>query len=398
MSGSPATSGVVERTERLILVLVGTGFPGLGHPVRAARGAVDPAGGQRGHRRPALPRRPPGRSRTCCASRAMSDAPPRRRSRPAAGLRSRLTARLTDAGFAAGLGRGEAPAGAGGPSGVRRRRPLGGRPGRPGRAPAAREPAGRHRRPAERAGARRPHPPGGAVLRPLLAGGLPAAGARSPAGSSGAPSSPARARRPRPRRRAADRLRPAAQRQLGRRRGLAGRLARRPVHDRRRAARAGVALRAVRRLPGVPRHPGRAAHRRPAAQHRGAQGLAGRRRHRLPAGRPGPRARPASRSTFFGRAATLPGRAGAARRADRGRARPGRLLVHRHGVAAGVPPGGSRRGARPAAGPRGDGDAGRRRRVHGRRSRERPEDWHMLGPDLGRRAARPAARTRGEPA
>ena len=55
--------GIVERTERLILVLVGTGFTGLGIPYAAARRAVDPARRQRDHRRPAVPRRPPRRGR-----------------------------------------------------------------------------------------------------------------------------------------------------------------------------------------------------------------------------------------------------------------------------------------------------------------------------------------------
>ncbi len=49
----------------------------------------------------------------------------------------------------------------------------------------------------------------------------------------------------------------------------------------------------------------------------------------LPAGRPQPGQPAECRSTFFGRTATLPGGAAAARRPDRGRAGPDRLPVHR---------------------------------------------------------------------
>ena len=51
--------GIVERTERLILVLVGTGFTGLGIPYAAARRALGAARRQRDHRRAAVRRRPP---------------------------------------------------------------------------------------------------------------------------------------------------------------------------------------------------------------------------------------------------------------------------------------------------------------------------------------------------
>ena len=79
---------------------------------------------------------------------------------------------------------------------------------------------------------------------------------------------------------------PAAQRQLGRGGGLVRRLARRPVHDRRRAAEARVALPALPRVPGVAGHAGRPADRRAAAELGGPARVAGRRRRDLSAGRP----------------------------------------------------------------------------------------------------------------
>ena len=50
-SGLSCDVGIVERIERLILVLFGTGLAGLGRAVRAARRALGAARRQRGHRR-----------------------------------------------------------------------------------------------------------------------------------------------------------------------------------------------------------------------------------------------------------------------------------------------------------------------------------------------------------
>ena len=101
--GLSADVGVVERTERLILVLVGTGFTGLGIPyalhvalwILLVGSAVTV--GQR-----FLAVRRAGRTRR--ATCAMSDAAPRRPSTPAPGCGPGCGARLTDAGFAAGWG------------------------------------------------------------------------------------------------------------------------------------------------------------------------------------------------------------------------------------------------------------------------------------------------------
>ena len=65
--GLPCDVGIVERTERLILVLVGTGFTGLGVPY-ALHVALGPARRQRGHRRaaarsPSTAARPAGAGR-----------------------------------------------------------------------------------------------------------------------------------------------------------------------------------------------------------------------------------------------------------------------------------------------------------------------------------------------
>ena len=100
--------GVVERTERLILVLVGTGLRRPGHPLRAARLPVGAARRQRDHGRPAVRRRPQ-RSRGMSLPVAAAGAPGhravgRRAGRPADAVsrRAELVHRLTDAGYAAG--------------------------------------------------------------------------------------------------------------------------------------------------------------------------------------------------------------------------------------------------------------------------------------------------------
>ena len=96
-----------------------------------------------------------------------------------------------------------------------------------------------------------------------------------------------------------------AQRQLGPRRRLV-RLHRRPVHHGRRAAAAGVAVRALPRLPAGPRHGGAAADRRAAAAVRGARRAARGRRDAVPDGRPRPVGARASTCELFGATARMP--------------------------------------------------------------------------------------------
>ena len=184
--GSACDVGIVERTERLLLVLVGTGLAGLGVPyavdvalwVLLAGGAVTV-----GQRLVAVRRAPRRRGAGAAAG-------PRRRERPAPWPRARLAGRLTDAGFAAGwravrllpepVARGAFDRGG---------RWAAGRDGRGVRQLRANlrvatgGAAGRGR-------TRRARPPGAALLRPVLAGGLPAARDRAD-GSSPAPRSPA---------------------------------------------------------------------------------------------------------------------------------------------------------------------------------------------------------------
>ena len=86
--------GIVERTERLILVLVGTGFTGLGIRTRARR-AVGAARRQRGHRRPADRRRPPaGATAPSEPGRPMTAPPARARPHGGAADRHRVRRRL----------------------------------------------------------------------------------------------------------------------------------------------------------------------------------------------------------------------------------------------------------------------------------------------------------------
>ena len=82
--------------------------------------------------------------------------------------------------------------------------------------------------------------------------------------------------------------------------------------------------------------------------------------------------------TFFGRPATMPAGPGAARRADRRRALPGDLRVHRRRLAVRFRP------EVPVQGPAGCATGWRRRcrRVADAFTAgiaEQPEDWHMLG-------------------
>ena len=134
--------GIVERTERLILVLVGTGFTGLGHPVRAARrrcGCCSPAA-----RSPSASGSSPSAAAAAGAALPASRRPPPATAAPA---RPGSPPRLTDAGFAAGWRAVRHAARAGRP---RRRstapaRWAAGRDGT-GVAAAAGQPAGGHRR------------------------------------------------------------------------------------------------------------------------------------------------------------------------------------------------------------------------------------------------------------
>ena len=166
---------------------------------------------------------------------------------------------------------------------------------------------------------------------------------------------------------------------------------------------AGVAVPPVPRLPRVPGLPGRAAHRRAAAQHRGAPRVAGRRRGHLPARRPEPRQRRRA-----GRLLRPDGddarRRGAAGRPDRCRAaaRPSASSPSAAG-------GWSFSPEVPVDGPGRLQGPGRRRRC--RRSPTRsptsiaaqPEDWHMLGriwadvPARSRRRVAPDADRPGLP-
>ena len=147
--GMPCNVGIVERLERLLLALFGTGLSGLGVPVRAARRPVGAGGRQRDHRGPADPRRAPGRGRArrCRCGRRRRD---RLAARPGSppGDRRRLRR---------GVARRPHASGARGPGRVRPGRALGGRPRRQGHPPAAGQPASGHRRTADRARAGRAH-------------------------------------------------------------------------------------------------------------------------------------------------------------------------------------------------------------------------------------------------
>ena len=387
--------GIVERTERLILVLVGTGFTGLGIPYALHVGAVGAARRQRDHGRPALPRRPPGRGRP--APPAVAAAAPS--AVTGAGAVPRSTAAADRRRVRRRLARGPAAARAGRPAAF----------DRAGRWAAGRDGKGvRQLRANLRVvtGGRLTEPeladlttPGRALLRPLLAGGLPAARAEQRADRRRH-----RGRRPRAPAEGAAR-RAAAWSWPCRTAGtgtppavwfidwLGG-----PFMTVAERLKPESLYRAVPRLPGVPRHAGRAADRRPAAEHRGAARVAGRRRRRLPAGRPRTSAAAACRSTFFGRPATMPGGAGAARRR-----RPAPALIPtvcqftergwRLVVLARRCPSTGRAGCKDRVGAAMQARGRRLRRVDRRAAR----GLAHARPDLGRRAARTRPRTRGAP-
>ena len=131
-----------------------------------------------------------------------------------------------------------------------------------------------------------------------------------------------------------------------------------------------------RESPGLP---GRAAHRRPAAEHRGAPRLAGRRRGHLPARRPRTSAAAGVPVDFFGRTATMPG--GAALLA----AQTGAALIPtvcqftERGWRLVVLPGDPRRRPRPAQGPGRPARCSRSPTRSPTSIARQPEDWHMLG-------------------
>ena len=274
-----------------------------------------------------------------------------------------------------------------------------------GHPPAAGQPAGGHRRPAGRAGARGAHHAGRCAPTPATGrrpSGCPTLSSeRIVAGTEVArPRAPAEGAR----RRARAGHGAAAQRQLGRRRRLVRRLPRRPVHDRGRAAEAGVAVPPVPRLPRVPGLPGRAAHRRPAAEHRGAPRLAGR-----------GRGRPACSSTATSAAAACRSTSSAGRRRCPAAAA---LLAAQTGAALSRPSASSPSAAGgwsfspeiPVDGPGPAQGPGRPARCSRSPTRSptsiaaQPEDWHMLGriwPDVAAdppaRASRPDAHRPGLP-
>ena len=208
--GLPCDVGIVERLERLLLALFGTGLAGLGVPYALHVAPVGAARRQRGHRRPAAARRPPGGPPAAAAGAA--DPPCPARCAPGS------TARATDAGFAAGwraVRMLPEPAARG--AFDRAGRWAAGREGKGARQLRANlrvATGGRLPSPSST----RPHRPRPALLRPLLAGGLPAADAKQRADRRRH-----RGRRPRaPAEGARQRPRPghgaAAQRELGRRR------------------------------------------------------------------------------------------------------------------------------------------------------------------------------------
>ena len=91
--GIPCDVGLVERLERLLLVLFGTGLAGLGVPYALHVGPVGAARRQRDHRRAAFRRGAPGRRRPAAA---------RPGDPTARAVSGDLRSRLTDLGFAAG--------------------------------------------------------------------------------------------------------------------------------------------------------------------------------------------------------------------------------------------------------------------------------------------------------
>ncbi|CAA9355680.1 MAG: Lauroyl/myristoyl acyltransferase involved in lipid A biosynthesis (Lauroyl/myristoyl acyltransferase), partial [uncultured Frankineae bacterium] len=232
--------------------------------------------------------------------------------------------------------------------------PGGGRPRvaprRSGRRPPAQQPVPGGSRPRPR----RADPRGAALVRAVLVRGLPPPGdpalacRRGHEDRGGAPA--AREHRCRPRHCHG----PAAQRQLGPRRGLVRRHGG-AVHDRRRAAAARVAVRPLRRLPRVAGHGGPAADGRVAPAVRRPRRAAPRRRDPVPAGRPGPVGTRRRRRLLRrdGADAGRPRVAGAAHRRD---AAAGHAVLPAGRVAGRVAP-------RGAAHRRADDDAGDGRRL-----------------------------------
>ena len=169
---------------------------------------------------------------------------------------------------------------------------------------------------------------------------------------------------------------PAALRQLGRRRRLAGR-AQRTVHHRRRTAQARVAVRPLRRVPRVARHGGPRADRRRAPALRRPRRAAAAEQGRVPARRPRP-VPPRRRGRVLRRAGPDAGRA---RRCSRAGPAPRCSPVHAYFAGDGwgnaisppldVAPDATPRAAsapRPSSWPT----------TSPRRIAEHPADWHML--------------------
>ena len=235
--------------------------------------------------------------------------------------------RLTDAGYALGWSPGLPGAGILGP----RRLPVrrGHRLAPPGaRGPGARgEPAPRHRPVRDRQGTARAVPADHALLRPLLAGGVPAAGDR-PAADPGRHARDRRGEPPgQPGRGTRGDHRPAAYRQLRAGRGLDHRPRGGQVHHGRRAAQARVPV------PAVPRVPRRARHGGAPGQWRGqpvrrARPAAPGRRPGLPGLRPG-RHRPRHRGGVLRRESADDGGSRRAGRADRRGPAPHHAVVRR---------------------------------------------------------------------